>query len=88
MACASQSVAVLIVLVAWVIAAGPQAEALDDAGIFSGMATALVAVVGLGVATVLTSSPDITLIAAACVERAWTSSLAHVIVAVMAGPPH
>lgn len=49
---ASQSVVVLLVLMAWAIAAGPQAEALDDAGIFSGMATALVAVVGAVVATV------------------------------------
>jgi len=30
----------------------------------------------------------VTLIAAACVERAWTSSPAHVTVPDMAGPPH
>jgi len=36
----------------------------------------------------LVSSPLIVSIAAACVERAWTSNPTHVIVPVMAGPPH
>ena len=36
----------------------------------------------------LVSSPVITSIAAACVDRAWTSRPTHVIVPVMAGPPH
>ena len=35
-----------------------------------------------------TSSPVSGLIAAPCVERAWTSSPAHVTIPVMAGPPH
>jgi hypothetical protein len=34
------------------------------------------------------SSPGIGSIAAACVDRAWTSSPAHVIVPDIAGPPH
>lgn len=49
--CAAQTAVVLVVVAVWAIVAGPQAEALDDAGIYSGIATAAVAVVGVVRAT-------------------------------------
>ncbi len=49
--CLAQAVIVLVVTAGWAVGAGAQAEALDDIGVFSGIATALVAVVGVVVVT-------------------------------------
>ncbi len=49
--CVAQALLVLVVVVGWAVVAGTQAAALDDAGIFSGIATAVAAVVGVVLVT-------------------------------------
>ena len=57
--CVVQALLVLVVVGGWAVVAGTQAAALDDAGIFSGIATAVAAVVGVVLVTLRGSGrPD------------------------------